>query len=115
HTSTTTVLGREVVTDPLNRSICTVPPDPTKHPGKTTLSLEGLSWSDWGDLCKKLVDYMGATRLPYDEETIKTSERRLGATGYFSAVRCTVNASGGELDCAMTPRPIVRNVSIDGE
>jgi outer membrane protein assembly factor BamA len=107
-------ISASVPIDPYSRSLCTFPRAKTHH-GTITLSLEGLEWNGWRSFCEKLTSYLDQTKLPHGEGAARDSERLLAATGYFAEVHCDTDPSGAEITCAMSPQPIVADVSIDGD
>jgi outer membrane protein assembly complex protein YaeT len=112
-TATRGIVVTEVLVDPRARSVCLLPKS-VAQPGVVTLSLEGLQWRHWPDFCERLVKYLRADKLPYDDTVARGSERLLASTGYFAAVHCTITSSAAELDCAMSPELMVRDIRVEG-
>lgn len=111
--TTTAALHATVEIAPFNRSVC-VRPKAAGQPGVVTLQLEGMRWSGWNSLCERLTRFLRADKLPYTEAMARGSERLLSSTGYFAAVRCTITSTGAGLDCAMSPEPIIRDITVEG-
>lgn len=102
-----------VAVDPRARSTC-VRAAPGVSTGVVTLTLEGLAWDEWDRFCTTLATYLAPGAPPYDAGTVERAERLLAAPGYFRTVRCAIASSRTELECALTPAPIVRDVTVEG-
>jgi outer membrane protein assembly complex protein YaeT len=104
-------IGRPIEVDPEERSVC----KKDLPNGRITLSLEGLRWDDWNEMCDRLIGFLRPSTSSVAVSLAKDSERLLADTGYFGAVVCTATASRGELTCAMSPQPVVADVEVDGD